>query len=128
MGPKHTLYFAVCVAVIMFCAGFGLPAFQSVRVLWYYPVDHRWAFEASPSGAFAIDWYGRNLLGAAFCLIGFGVAYWAGWHRGRMSPRSFGLWAAWSASAVVMVASLYAYQLAMRHPVPPPLPVWYVPK
>lgn len=127
MDRKQALYVAVFAAVVGFAIAFAYPAFNPTRVLWYYPLERRWAFELKPTGL-AMDWYGRNLLAAIVSIVGFAGAYGVGRRLKPLAPSGYRLWAAWAASAVLIATSLYAYQLVGRNPVPAPLPSSYVPK
>lgn len=127
MDEKNGLYFGLCAAAIGTSLGFAFPAFSQMRVLWYYPLQHRWAFEVRPAGL-AMDWYGRALFASAAGAVAFLIARAIGRRLATISARSFGLWAAWAATATLLAMGVYTYQLAMRRPNPEPLPSWYVPK
>ena len=64
MVRKHALYIAICAASAAFSFAHILPEIYPVRVLWYYPLERRWAFELHPSDL-AMGWYGRCLLATA---------------------------------------------------------------
>jgi hypothetical protein len=126
MERRHAIYVGLCAATVAFAVVYMLPAVVPVPVLWYYPLEHRWAYELEPSGL-AMDWYGRTLLSALAAV----VAYAAGWAIARRLPplrHGFALWPAWTATAVVVAMALYAWQLMHRVPTPTPLPAWYQPR
>ncbi len=123
---KDALAAGTCAAATGFALSFAFPAYAPVRVLWYYPVEHRWAFEVKASGL-AIDWYGRSLLAALVATLVFAIVYGLG-RRRQPSARMLRLWASWAATACVLAMSLYVFQLARRVPTAAPLPSWYQPK
>ena len=61
MPLAQARFVAVAASAIAFAAAFAWPAFQKVRVLWYYPLERRWALQIAPDGL-AMDWYGRTLV------------------------------------------------------------------
>lgn len=127
MPPAQARFVGVAVAAIAFAVGFAWPAFQNVRVLWYYPLEHRWSFQVTPD-ALAMDWYGRTLLSGALAIAAYFIARAI---AGRLKPlgrRGHALWTAWMATAVLLSMAVYTHQLATRRPTPSPLPSWYVPK
>jgi hypothetical protein len=117
---------AWCAAATAFALAFAWPAYAPLRVLWYYPLEHRWAFEVKPTGL-AMDWFGRGLLGAGGAAVAFAVVYLVG-RRRPPSERLLRLWAGWMATACLLAMSLYVFQLARRVPTPAPLPPGYQPK
>ncbi len=128
MDRKQALYVATFAGVIASCLVYVLPAFSPTRVFWYYPLEHRWAFELKPS-ALAMDWYGRTLLAVVASFFSFAFTFVISRRlKPLASSRGFHLWVGWAASALLIALSLYAYQLLNRNPVPEPLPAGYVPK
>jgi len=123
---KQALQVALCAAAVAFALIFALPAFKPLPVFWYYPLQHRWAFELKPT-ALAMDWYGRTALASATALVAFALTALVG-RRWTPSARALGLWAAWVATACAIAMSLYVFQLAQRVPTPAPLPSWYQPR
>jgi hypothetical protein len=109
-------------AMIAFAATFAYPAYAPMRVLWYYPVERRWAFEVEPIGL-AMDFYGRTLAAAVVALV---VAALVGAlaRRRAIGDRLVGLAAGWAITAVALAMAFYAWQLARRVPrgVGPPPP------
>ena len=120
MRHKDALAAAWCAAATVFALAFAWPAYAPLRVFWYYPLEHRWAFEVKANGL-AIDWYGRALLGGAGAAVAFTVVFLIG-RRRPPSPRLLRLWAGWMATACALAMSLYVFQLARRVPTPAPLP------
>jgi len=123
---KQSLARALLVAVVAFDLAFVFPGWRPTRVLWYYPLAHRFALEAKPS-SLAMDFYGRVLLAIGCALAAFAIAFLVGKWR-RATPRSLSLWTAWAAIATALVLALQIFQLAPRMPTPEPLPSWYRPK
>ncbi len=124
-GPRHkeALALAVCAGTIGFALAFAYPAYARIRVLWYYPLQHRWAFELRPS-ALAMDWYGRVVLALGLGALAGVLAYVVA-RRVKPSARALWLWAGWALAASLVAMSLYVYQLARRVPHAEPLPSWY---
>lgn len=127
MRRAQAIYVASFLATIAFTLAFVYPSVSPTRVLWYYPLEHRWAFEIEPAGL-AMDWYGRTLLAAVVSALAFLAGYAVATRIKQASTRFFGLLAGWMITAVVMVMFLYAWQLMHRQPVPEPLPPGYVPR
>lgn len=98
------------------------------KLPWYYPLEHRFAFQAHATGI-AADFYGR----VALCLIAgaivAGVAYAVlrSWTEPRLQ-RALRTSGVWCATLLVFTAALYIYLLAFRIPFPAPLPPGYVPR
>lgn len=127
MAPADARYVGVAAAAIAFAMSFTWPAFQNVRVLWYYPLEHRWALQVAADGL-AIDWFGRTLVSGLVAIAAYLVARAIASRLKPLGSRGRTLWTAWMATAVVLSMALYAHQLATRRPVPSPLPSWYVPR
>ena len=127
MSRAHRLYLATAAAGIAFMAAYMWPALAPVRVYWYYPLERRWELVERPDGL-AIDWYGRVLVSLVAGLVFFAVTYLVA-RRLRPPPRrALELFAAWLVTAALLAMLLYAYQLAVRSPLPEPLPDWYQPR
>ena len=127
MALAEARFVGLAASAIAFAATFAWPAFQKVRVLWYYPLERRWTFQAVPDGL-AMDWYGRTLLSGVAAVAAYLVARAIASRLGPLAARGRALWTAWMVTAVVLSMALYTHQLATRRPVPSPLPSWYVPK
>ena len=125
MKKQEALFVAVCAGEIAFEFAFLAPVLASAPLPWYYPLEHRWAFEVRPSGL-AIDFYGRTLWGlvawAAIVLVTLPLAKRA---RNPLSSRAVGLVTAWTLTAVLLVMLHYAWTLHFRRPIPEPLPAGY---
>jgi uncharacterized membrane protein (UPF0136 family) len=127
MAKAHALYAALSAMAIAFALAFAFPAYRPTAVFWYYPLERRWAYETRASGL-AMDWYGRCALATLIAALAFALVYAIARRLPALSRRAFGLWAAWVATIMLLAMSLYAYQLAVRVPVPEPLPSWYEPR
>lgn len=127
MTAGQARFVAIAAAATAFALGFVWPAFQKTRVLWYYPLEHRWALEITPEGL-AMDWYGRTLVAGVLAIVAYFVALALARRSKPLGQRGHTLWTAWMATAVLLAMALYAHQLATRRPVPTPLPTWYVPR
>jgi hypothetical protein len=123
---SRALFVAVSAGTIAFVFAFAYPMVHEMAVLWYYPLEHRWAYEARPAGL-AIDFYGRVLFAmiawAAAFLVTLAIA-----RRRAPSERILGLATAWAATAVLLVVLFYGWTLYFRVPTPSPIPTWYQPR
>ena len=127
MALAEARYVGLAAAAIAFAVTFASPAFHKLRVLWYYPLERRWAFQVAPDGL-AIDWYGRTLVSGVVAIAVYLVARAIASRLGPLGARGRALWTAWMLTAVLLSMALYTHQLASRRPVPSPLPTWYVPR
>jgi hypothetical protein len=124
---KHLLLVALCAGAVGFCLAFVAPAFFPLRVLWYYPLEHRWAFEVKPDGL-ALDWFGRVLAASVMAGVAYGLTSLIARRKKTIAPGTLVLWTAWLATAALLGMALFTYQLVRRHPRPLPLPAWYEPR
>jgi hypothetical protein len=127
MRKQDALFLALAVATIAFAFAFAYPAFTPQSVIWYYPLDHRWALALRPRGV-AMDFYGRTLQAAcAWCaalLVTLPIA-----RRVRQpGQRALLLVGAWALIATVFVMLFFAWTLYNRVPVPADIPSWYRPR
>ena len=121
---RQALFVALCAGTVAFCLVLVVPAFYPMRVLWYLPLEHRWAFAVKPEGL-GMDFSGRVLDAALGGGLG-GLVAWAIARRLRaLSAGTLVLWTAWLTTAALLAMALFAYQLVRRHPRPLPLPAWY---
>jgi hypothetical protein len=124
---RAALFVALAAGAIGFCLAFVAPSFYPLAVLWYHPLEHRFALEVKADGL-AMDFFGRVLWGTLASLIAFAVAFAIGRRLRAISASALILWTAWLATAALLAMSLFVYQLARRHPTPLPLPSWYEPR
>jgi hypothetical protein len=122
---QEALFVAMCAGAIAFAFAFVAPMLAGEPIAWYLPFEHRWTFEARPSG-FALDFYGRLLQAlvawAAIVLVTLPLARRA---KRPLSRRAAGLVTAWTITAVLLVMLHYAWTLHFRRPIPEPLPAGY---
>src|SRR5206468_3023621 len=122
---QEALFVAMCAGAIAFAFAFVAPTFAGAPEPWFYPLEHRWAFEVKPSGL-ALDFYGRTLVSlvawATAVLIALPLAK---RKKTPLSPRTAGLVTAWTITAVLLVMLHYAWTLHFRRPIPEPLPAGY---
>jgi hypothetical protein len=116
MERRDALHLAVTAATIAFALAFGYPSVSPTSVYWYYPLEHRWAYEVAPSGL-AIDFYGRTLMATIIAIL-VGAAAYAITRKVRVPRVIFGLFTAWAITATVLVAAHYSWTLHFRHPIP----------
>lgn len=110
-------------------AGDFLDCTLSIPVLWYLPVERRFAFAVRPPGLGA-DLYGRVLFAlacgcAAAMLAAVGARLGASARRpppGRPRPPRLGTLLVWSVSLLALDTSLHVWTLARRTPLPATAP------
>ena len=124
---KHAIFVALCAAGIGFCLMFVAPAFYPMKVLWYYPLEHRWALELAPDGL-AMDWFGRIVWASVAGAVTGALAWLVARRLRSLAPGTLILWTAWLATAALLSMSLFTYQLVRRHPRPLPIPAGYEPR
>jgi len=127
MKRQEALYVAMCCGTIAFVIGFVYPQLAEQAVVWYYPLERRWTFEARAPGL-AIDFYGR--LGQAMVAWAIGVIASLAIARRlkSLSEKMAGLLAAWALTLTLLVILYFAWTLVFRHPTPSPIPDWYRPR
>jgi hypothetical protein len=103
-------------ATIAFVIAYAYPSFSPSPVAWYYPLDHAWAFEVSPSGL-AMDFYGRVLQGLLAWIVAFVPVHFLV-RRRQISTQTLGLVVAWMLTATVIAMLFYAWTLHYRIPAP----------
>lgn len=114
MDRPRALMFAGSIATIVFALTFAYPAYDPVPVLWYYPLERRWALEVGAT-ALAMDWYGRCLLAAVVAAASTAALYPLG-RRLRLRDGAFRILTAWALTATLLVMGFYAWTLARRDP------------
>jgi len=124
---QEALFVALSAGAIAFAFAFIAPMLTGARVPWYYPLEHRWAFEAKPVGL-ALDFYGRTLFALAAWAITVMIALPLAKRAKSISARALGLITAWTITAVLLVMLHYAWSLHFRRPIPEPVPTWYQPR
>lgn len=127
MRKQDGLFLAVAAGAIAFAFAFVAPMIAGLRVPWYYPLEHRWAFERKPTGL-AMDFYGRTIVATmAWCLVVM-VTLAITRRVKTVSARTIGLFTAWTTTAIVVVMMHFAWSLYFRVPTPEPIPSWYEPR
>jgi hypothetical protein len=124
MDRSRVVLVVGCAGMIGFALAFAYPAYSAVRVLWYYPLEHRWAFEVAPRGL-AMDWYGRCLLASAVGLAAMALTFPLARFVRKVSDGTYLTFTGWALTATLMVMGFYAWSLANREPRPEPLPSDY---
>ena len=127
MSDKHALQVGLNAACLVFAVTHVLPDVLGLQVLWYYPLEHRWAFELEPSGL-AMGWFGRSLFSSVAALAVFYITY-AIARRGKGAMgRGLQVWAGSAALAVTLAMALYTWHFVEKQPNPETLPDWYAAK
>ena len=93
-------------------------------LFWYYPLERRWAFEATPDG-FAMGWFGTT----ALALLAAGVSaalLWLASARGRLSraiARPEIILAIARAGGMILLVDFVYFGWTLTHQTPDPLPI-----
>ncbi len=125
---KHAVHIATCTASIAFALTLALPAFVSIPLLWYRPVEREWLF-AVHAGGIAIDFYGRCLFASIVAVAAAAISYVIVARANREpSRRIIAVFTVWAISITMLVLTFYAWRLAHREIAPHPLPSWYQPR
>jgi hypothetical protein len=129
MSTKYAIYLTVCVATIAFVAGLALPVFVDLPVFWYRPAERAWLFAVHPPGV-AMDFFGRCLLAVAIAAVTTAIVYPVTRRVLRRDPTSatVTLFGAWTITLAGFAIAFFAWHLANRTPIPPPIPSWYQPR
>ena len=118
---------AVEVAVMVFCWSFAFLLLHPMPTLWYYPLEHRWAWETQPSGL-AMDWYGRTLVSIMVAGLGGALSWGILRRRAPLYPEIQDGWMGALVVSIVFVVLVIVVTSLGHHPVPEPLPPWYEPR
>lgn len=113
--------YAVCALCSVTAAVFFLTGVAPLPVLLYFPIGRRFSFTPHPT-ELAMDFYGRSLLALLAGLAAAIVCY-AGMRIVKAPKKSrLLLLTGYAATALLLAAGLFAYQLSVRVPTPLPLP------
>jgi hypothetical protein len=124
---SSTVPIAVEAAVMVFCWSFAFLLLHPMPTLWYYPLEHRWAWETHSTG-FAMDWYGRTLVSIMVAGLGGAMSWGILRRRAPLSPEIQDGWMGALVVSIVFVVLVIVVTSLGRHPVPEPLPPWYEPR
>jgi len=103
------LYFAGCAALIGFVLCYILPVYARLPRLFYDPLARRWSVAIS-MGPIPMGYLGQVLWGIGGAALGFALASIVVRRLGRApSPRGYGLWAAWTLSALALSLAYFAW-------------------
>jgi len=93
-------------------------------LFWYYPLERRWAFEATPHG-FAMGWFGTTALAIVAAAASSGVVWIAsgGGPLARQLARPETLIAIARAGAMILLVDFVYFGWTLTHQTPKPLPV-----
>jgi hypothetical protein len=108
-GATARAYFAGCAAVIGFALAYTLPIYARLPRTFYDPVARRWHWTAG-LGPIPMGYVGQivwGIGGGALCaFLALGVV---GRLRREPSDRAYGLFAAWSLTALVIVIAYFTW-------------------
>src|SRR5262245_10557411 len=110
--------YAVCALCTVSCAVFFLTGVAPMPVLLYFPIARRFGFAPHPT-ELAMDFYGRSLLALLAGLAAALSIYAAvrATHK-RGAPTRLLLLTGYAATALLLAATLFGYQLSVRVPTP----------
>lgn len=108
-------------------AGFLLAYLASTAlrspVAWYFPLEHRWSFEARPMAGLGMDFFGRLLLSLLCGAVAYALAHGVGQRlEGARRARAELVLLLWNVSLLVFTTGLYGSLLYGREVVPLPAP------
>lgn len=70
---RQSLYtLAVCFS-FLYAMSYFVTEIVQAPLLWYYPLEHRWAWGSKPPPGLMMGWYGKVLLSFALALVGTGA-------------------------------------------------------
>lgn len=127
MRRSEALFVAMCIGTIAFVITFLLPFFSSQRVAWYYPLQHRWAYEVKPHGL-AMDFYGRLMFALGVGSVAVTLSIVVARRFQDLGEGLRRLLILWTTTVVLFAAAYFAWTLGHRHPTPEPVPSWYSPR
>jgi len=127
MRKQEALALAMCAATIAFAVAFVYPMLATQAVAWYYPLEHRWAYEAKPTGL-AMDFFGRTFQAMIAWSLVFVVVFALARRLRVIHSRTLMLFTAWAVTITLLVMGHFAWTLYFRIPTPEPLPAWYQPR
>ena len=109
MKAAARVYFMTCAALVGFALAYALPIYARLPHHNYDPVARRWAWAVN-LGPIPMGYVGQIVWGIAGALISGGVAGVAlSRFRGEPSERAYGLWAAWSLTALLLVMAYFTW-------------------
>ncbi len=91
---------------------------------WYYPLERRWAFEATPRG-FAMGWFGTTAL-ALVAASAAAAIVWSLSAKGRLSKaiaRPETILSIARAGAMILLVDFVYFGWTLTHQTPTPLPL-----
>jgi hypothetical protein len=92
---------------------------------WYYPIERRWALEATPHGGLAMGWFGTTAL-AIVAAAAAAAIVWLVSGKGRISKaiaRPQTILAIARAGAMILLVDFVYFGWTLTHQTPAPLPL-----
>ena len=93
-------------------------------LFWYYPLERRWAFEATPDG-FAMGWFGTTALALVAAAVSAALL-WLASARGRLAraiARPEIILAIARAGGMILLVDFVYFGWTLTHQTPHPLPI-----
>jgi hypothetical protein len=108
-SPAARAYFIACAALIGFTLLYTLPVYAQLPRTFYDPVARRWQWAAN-LGPIPMGYVGQIIWGVAGALVAGGVAgLIVSRLRREPSERAYGLWAAWTLTAIAIVGAYFTW-------------------
>ncbi len=93
-------------------------------LFWYYPIERRWALEATPEG-FAMGWFGTTALAIVAAALAAAIV-WLASAKGlfsRVIARPQTILAIARAGAMILLVDFVYFGWTLTHQTPKPLPI-----
>lgn len=121
MPTKHAVHVTVCVAIITFSLALALPAFVSIPVVWYRPVEREWLLGLHTTGI-AMDFFGRCLLATVLSTVAAAASYVVARRvcRRDAKPETLAMLGIWAVAIAVIAMAFFAWRQIHRPTAPAP--------
>lgn len=92
---------------------------------WYYPLERRWAFEATPQGGLAMGWFGTTALAIVAAAVAAALMWWisALGPISKVIARPSTIVAIARAGAMILLVDFVYFGWTLTHQTPAPLPL-----
>jgi hypothetical protein len=108
MSPGGRAYFASCVALCTAALAYLLPVYARLPRPIYDPVARHWTLDRSV-GAVPIGYYGQISYALVLGALAFALTSLVTRALREPTERGYGLWAAWSLTALGVVLAWFAW-------------------